>query len=284
MSEIKRFFRKDGFKVVEVDLSQIEIVVQAVLSGDPVLLHDLEEGIDFHCMRLAQKIGMPYDDVVYKCSWDSRFKEERRKSKEYSFQRAYGASATSIAKKTGMSLSEVNKFIKADAARYPVLTQWKKDQLALANRGIWGSDKRFIQSFSKYYVFDRSKDGTASYTQVLNYPVQGGAADIIKEVLGRLFTYLINLPDDHVLKYFDNITLNMTVHDCVIAFVAGDVLDDYINIIRKIFGGIPYYMKKRYGLDIPIPVRYTIEVGNDWLNVVELREIEEEYGDPNRSS
>lgn len=52
--------------IVEVDYSALEVVMLAALSGDGNLLDKLVNGIDMHCLRLAAKLGEPYEEVLYK--------------------------------------------------------------------------------------------------------------------------------------------------------------------------------------------------------------------------
>lgn len=85
-------FGKDGV-MAEIDYSQLEVIVQAVLSRDPQLMQDVIDGVDFHCKRLAFKLQEDYDEVYKKCHNEdhpehAKYKVMRTKIKQFTFQRA----------------------------------------------------------------------------------------------------------------------------------------------------------------------------------------------------
>ena len=66
MSNIKKCFTsrfEDEGVIMEGDWSQLEVVAQAFLSGDEQMKQDIRDGIDFHCKRLAYKLGMDYETL-----------------------------------------------------------------------------------------------------------------------------------------------------------------------------------------------------------------------------
>ena len=65
-SDVKQLFisRFKNGKMGEIDYSQLEVVVQGVLSKDKQLCIDLRNRIDFHCKRLGIKLGEGYESVV----------------------------------------------------------------------------------------------------------------------------------------------------------------------------------------------------------------------------
>lgn len=94
-SRVKRMFVSrfgaDG-EMLEIDYSQLEVVVQGLLSGDPNLIRDLNSKIDFHCKRVALKHGISYEEAVARCKDENHpeykfWKGERTKAKNFSFQR-----------------------------------------------------------------------------------------------------------------------------------------------------------------------------------------------------
>lgn len=92
MSNIKRVFcsRWYGGSILEADLSQIEVVVQAFLTQDPNMVQDVIKGVDFHVKRLAYVLGEEYDSVWSKCHVlkDPAYVKKRKDIKSFSFQRA----------------------------------------------------------------------------------------------------------------------------------------------------------------------------------------------------
>ena len=99
---------------VEVDYTQLEVVVLAVLSGDAESIKDLTRKVDFHCKRVTlMRPEWSYGQVVReaKVLKTPRFVEMRRRAKVFSFQRQYGAGARTIAENTGMEVETVKRLM-----------------------------------------------------------------------------------------------------------------------------------------------------------------------------
>lgn len=127
-SDVKKLFVSrfgDAGMVVQSDFSSLEVYVQALLTQDKTLLADLKKGMDMHCVRVASKFGVTYEEAVKRCKKDvdapdyKLWKSRRTGCKEFSFQRAYGAGAAAVANSTGMSLEDVQDLIKLEDERYP---------------------------------------------------------------------------------------------------------------------------------------------------------------------
>lgn len=127
-SEVKKLFISrfgDDGQIIQSDFSSLEIYVQALLTGDKQLLADLKKGLDMHCVRVASKFGVTYEEAVKRCKKDVNapdyklWKSRRTGCKEFSFQRAYGAGAAAVANSTGMSIEDVQDLIKLEDERYP---------------------------------------------------------------------------------------------------------------------------------------------------------------------
>lgn len=125
-------------KVIQSDFTALEIYIQALLTKCKQLIIDLQAGLDMHCVRLATKEKMDYDEVVKLCKgykdeagvWHDAVKEwdyKRTGAKVFSFQRAYGAGAQKIADSTGLPIEEVEALIEADNLRYPEIEPFFED-------------------------------------------------------------------------------------------------------------------------------------------------------------
>lgn len=141
-SKVKQVFKSrygEGGVIIQSDFSSLEVYVQANQTHCKQLIADLRAGVDMHCMRLAAKEHMDYEDVVKLAKgwretasdgsvihhaavkeWDYK----RTGAKVFSFQRAYGAGNATIAKATGMTVEEVDALAAAEDARYPEINQF----------------------------------------------------------------------------------------------------------------------------------------------------------------
>lgn len=94
-STVKRMFVSrfgaDG-SMIEIDYSQLEVVVQGLLSLDPKLVADINNKVDFHCKRVALREGCTYEEAKLWCKDEKHPKFEewsvfRTECKVFSFQR-----------------------------------------------------------------------------------------------------------------------------------------------------------------------------------------------------
>jgi len=304
-SEVKRMFvsrfGKDG-RMVEIDYSQLEVVVQGVLSNDPQLRADLRARKDFHCIRVAAKHHITYEEAVQWCKEGVSFpaleaknitgKSERTKCKIFSFQRAYGAGAAKIALTTGMPKSEVEELIVNEDNLYPGVKKFNEmvemevnasaepfnafcdiqQRWRVFRKGYYKAPTGTRYAFRTYdapdYVKKRGKDQTFSPTQLKNYPVQGTGGEFVQAILGRLFRYFA--ANDN---WNDKALLVNTVHDCVWLDVHVDHIHEVVPQVIKIMESIPEYFNNRYGMNIDVPFPVEAELG---LNMMDLHHYSEE--------
>lgn len=298
-SEVKRMFvsrfGEDGV-MVEIDYSQLEVVVQGVLSGDPNLCDDLRAKKDFHCIRVGAKHKISYEDAVKWCKQGISYpaleasgfvgKIERTKCKVFSFQRAYGAGAAKIAVTTGMPIKEVEELIENEDSLYPGVVAFNdrvaKEVAATAEpfpafcdvqqryrnfrKGYYRAPTGTRYCFRTYdapdYVKKRGQDQTFSPTQLKNYPVQGTGGEFVQAVLGLLWRHFIST-DNYAGRAF----LVNTVHDCVWADVHKDVLHQVVPKMVEIMQSIPEYYNSRYGMNITVPFPVEAEIGPNMMDL-----------------
>jgi DNA polymerase I-like protein with 3'-5' exonuclease and polymerase domains len=282
-------FGADGV-MVEIDYSQLEVVVQGVLSGDPQLCQDLRDKIDFHCKRMSAKFGISYADAL---DWGkndqhpdyTNGKKERTKCKNFSFQRAYGAGAPAIAQATGMSVDEVKQLIEAEELLYPGVVDFNTAvekavtlsavpfQAPDANgvwrtyrRGQWKAPTGTLYKWRSHdapeFLKKRGITDSFSPPELKNYPVQGTGGEFVQAVLGLLVRHFMQSN-----WYAGRALLINTVHDCVWVDCHKDVLDDVCADMKRIMESIPQFYNTRHGMDITVPFPVEVEVGPNMLDL-----------------
>lgn len=290
-SNVKRMFRSrfENGSVAEIDYSQLEVVVQGVLSNDPNLRRDLNSKVDFHCKRLSAVLKEDYDHVWNMCHVveDSKYKAGRTNAKKFSFQRAYGAGADTIANDTGMPRSEVDALIEAEETLYPMVKEFDKQLEETINYGrtptnnnlfingvafkqgeshwdsptgtryVWreGITPEFMHQHGKYTGF--------SPTERKNYPVQGFGGEIVQTMLGILFRYM--LEND---RFGGEVLLVNTVHDCVWLDGVDSKIAEVAKKAQAILESVPQVFNEAYNtLDIDVPFPCETEVGKDMFGM-----------------
>lgn len=291
-SEVKKMFASrfgDDGEMMEADYSQLEVVGQGVLSGDENLLQDLRNRVDFHCKRVAYKEQISYEEALYRCKNEEYedhgvWKNKRKKIKEFSFQRAYGAGASAIALSTGMDVEEVKELIEAEDLMYPGIVDFN-DKVAeevrksaksfkdfsgdrngkVYRRGVYRSITGTKYSFRTYDSpeFLQKKGIKESFkpTEMKNYPVQGFSGEVVQIVLGRLWRHF--LANDN---YKGNALLCNTVHDSVWLDVKKNIKMKVARDVARIMESVPELLKELYDMDVTVPFPVEVEVGPNLFN------------------
>lgn len=301
-SQVKKLFNsrwavQDG-RMVEIDYSQLEVVVQGVLTEDKQLLEDLNNKIDFHCKRVAQKQGCSYDEALIWCKDEdhpkfSLWSRLRTSAKIFSFQRAYGAGAPTIANSTGMTVDEVKELIAGEEIMYPGISKFYKGVTDAAenskepiraqrddgswgvfHRGYWQGPTGTRFTWRTYdtpkFLQDRGIMDQFAQPEILNYPTQGYGGEFVQAVLGWLIRWLIK-EDFYGHMYDPKVILCNTVHDCVWFDCFSDELAREIwPIAKEIMTAIPERFNERYGMNISVPFPVDGEIG---LNMNELKHL-----------
>lgn len=284
-------FGSDG-RIVELDYSSLEVVVQAVLTKDPQMIKDLLAGVDFHCKRLALKLHRNYDDIVAIIAdanhpEHKEMKLQRTLIKEFTFQRAYGASAYSIAASTGMDVGEVEDMVALESIEYKNVDIFDKmiekaieDSATPINkhlfvaggkhevmRGHWYSPTgtKFVweQHETPEFLHKHGKFVGFSPTERKNYPVQGIGGEIVQTMLGIVWRWLLH--NDH---FGGLVKLINTVHDSIYLDMHKDMVEKVVPTVKAIMEAVPRKYKKDFGLDIPVPFPVEAEVGTNMYNTV----------------
>lgn len=278
-SDVRQMFVShfEGGKVCEVDFSSLEVVIQAWCSRDKGMIEHVNEGLDFHCVRLAAKLGESYEDVKHKVKVDKDewYNLERTKAKSFSFQKAYGAGVKAITKSTGMSEDEVKAFMDNEDKMYPNIAKynaWVAKQVEknaeLSSTYVDGKQARFgwhksTTGTNCRYGFTEQKapDFLDSYlsfspTQMKNYSIQGEAGNVVATAVGKLWRRFVETNN-----YNNTALLCNTVHDCVWLSLAPNAPDVVVSDVEDIMTNIPKYYKEAYKVDVPVVFRVESEIG-----------------------
>lgn len=293
-SVVKRMFSSrfgDDGEMTEADYAQLEVVVQGLLTNDKQLKLDLLAGVDFHCKRLSAKEGISYEEVVDLCKVQEliEWKLKRTKTKEFTFQRAFGAALKSIAAKTGMSLEDVQKLSDAEELLYPGITRFydsveevvkstrvpttkqepypdKPEVYITVGKGYYQSitNARFVFYEKPSPKFLRAKGIMTSIYRphIQNYPIQGVAAQVVQYILGLLFRHYIRNDNYNGRAYLVN-----TVHDCVWSDHRKEVREDVREDLRRIMQLVPQVLKKLHGIDTELKFPVSVETGPNMMEM-----------------
>lgn len=263
-SKIKKLFTSrygDDGAIINVDYKQIEVVYAAYVSDDPTLKEEVTNGYDMHSAN-AQ------------AAWGKVTKKTRQDAKIITFQTLYGAGTKKIASANRLDKKFVEEFTKQFFNKYRYLKLWhdtlEEDLKVQTQTMIVDRVKRqmfkYYTPFHNWYCildkdspdFIREKTGKArsiSPTTLKNYPIQGGAGDILKLNLGVLAKQLIK-------RGWDEYLVN-TVHDSVMLDAPKDKVDELKKICNDVLTSTKL-VNALTGRPFDLPLRVDIEVGKSW--------------------
>ena len=290
-SDVKAMFTsrfKDGV-MGEIDFSQLEVIVQGWLSGDKNMCRDIRDKIDFHCKRVALKNDISYEQALWECKDEKlssdfeMWKKERTKCKIFSFQRAYGAGAATIADETGMTVEAIKAMIVAEDKEYPGIKKFN-DRVAQIvmdsavffrdgergyrpfRKGQWQAPTGTIYEWRSWdspkFLRDKGIMDSFSPPEMMNYPVQGTGGEIVQMVGGMLWRWFVSTDNFDGKAFLVN-----TVHDCNWFDMHPDVVDIVMPGAIKIMSAVPALLKIKYGLQCNVPFPVDAETGINMLDL-----------------
>ncbi len=288
-SQVKRMFTSrfgpEG-RMAEIDYSQLEVVIQGMLTEDKQLCEDLNNRVDFHCKRLAAKLGEDYEHVLHKCKVeeDSQYVQMRTGAKGFSFQRAYGAGVATIVEATGMSKADVESLIVAEDTLYPTVKKFDeilerhindnatRTDSKLFHSGIafnqqestWNSPTgtmyKWRQGITPEFMHKSGKYTGFSPTERKNYPMQGEGGFVMQTMLGKVWRYFV--AND---GFNGDVLLVNSVHDCLLLDGKNDtVITPVHQAVHRILETVPQVFNEAYPeLNVTVPFPAETEVGAD---------------------
>ena len=231
------FVAPEGFKIMAADYSQIELRIMAHLSKDEKLLDSFAKDQDVHSRTASQVFGVEIEEVS---------KDQRRAAKAINFGLMYGMSAFGLAKQLGVERGEAQDYMNRYFDQYPKVAEFMKTIKEQAKENAY-VDTLFGRRL--YFPEIKNRNGrirAGAERAAINAPMQGTAADIIKQAMLKVFAEIKNNPD---------IRMIMQVHDELVFEVREEKQDELAVLVKNL-------MEKAVQLSIPLKV--DIGIGDNW--------------------
>ena len=232
------FIARPGYQLLAADYSQVELRIMAHLSGDEGLLSAFAEERDVHRATAAEVFATPLEEVS---------SEQRRRAKAINFGLIYGMSAFGLAKQLGIDRQSAAHYVDLYFQKYPGVLQYMEQTQAYAD------EHGYVETLfgRRLYLPDiHAGNGMlrkAAQRTAINAPMQGTAADIIKQAM---------IDIDHWLGTgVLDARMVLQVHDELVFEVAnGD--------IELLTEGVRFRMVSAASLNVPLVV--DVGIGNNW--------------------
>ncbi len=232
------FIASKGCKIVAADYSQIELRIMAHLSGDKGLLSAFSEGRDIHQATAAEVFEVKLEQVT---------PDLRRSAKAINFGLIYGMSAFGLAQQLGLSRSQAQSYIDLYFQRYPGVKDYMDRIREQAKQQGYVETLRGRRLYLPEINSRNAARRQYAERTAINAPMQGTAADIIKQAMIDCYNWINHdLPD---------IKMIMQVHDELVFEIPEPLLAKSKDSIKTIMCSAE---------KLAIPLIIDIDVGENW--------------------
>ena len=238
-----------GYVLLAVDYSQIELRVMAHISQDETLMDAFHRGLDIHQATAATVNGIDPDEVTY---------EQRSFAKRVNFGLMYGMGAFRLARDSDLTLAEADQFISTYFERMPGVEEYIKATKAF----VW--KKGYTETlYGRRRIYPAIKSNgnrrstAAEERAAINMPIQGTAADILKQSM-------INLHDRLSQQVFDAAMI-LQVHDELVL----EVKEEQLPAVKRL---VVDTMETAFpdGKPLRVPLQANASFGHNWRDMEDL--------------
>lgn len=206
------FVAPPGFTFISCDCSQGELRVLSNVSGDRNMIGAYKAGRDLHTETTTNTAKMGLFEA-YKIDHPD---EQRRFAKTINFGIAYGITDYGLAPRLRLKKGEAQPFIDAFYESYPEVRPWQGRQIEQ------GKAHGYVLTFADrplYVPCVLAEEGKLYYhgeKQCMNFPIQGGLMEIVKDAMLRAPEYLVN-----------------QVHDELLYLCPDERLEEYVDFLKS---------------------------------------------------
>ena len=211
------FIAKEGYKLLGIDYSQIELRVLTEISGDENLIKAYGEGKDLHDLTARKIFGLSEKDEVKR--------EQRTAAKIVNFSIIYGKTAFGLSKELKITRKEAEDYIAKYFDEYPKVRELEAEIIKKAEETgyvkTYFNRRRDIEG-----IHSRNKNiKNQGERMAVNTVIQGTAAEVIKKVMIELYKFL---------KEKEDIKMLLQVHDELIFEIKDEKVEEYKAVIENI--------------------------------------------------
>ncbi len=233
------FIAGSGYdSLLTADYSQIEMRIMAHLSNDEHLLKAFESGEDLHATVAAEVFGVKPADVD---------PEMRRQIKAMSYGLAYGLSSYGLAAQLNLTPPAAQDLMDRYFQRFGGIRDYLKTVVEDARKVGYTETVMGRRRYLPDLMHDNRQRREVAERMALNAPIQGSAADIIKQAMLNVQAALVQG------KFTSRLLLQ--VHDELILEVINAEVEEVSELVRVQMG-------KAYPLRAPLDV--SVGIGKSW--------------------
>ena len=226
------FVAKEGYKLVSLDYSQIELRLLAHFSKDPALVEAFKEDKDIHLETAIKIFGK------------EKAHEKRNIAKSINFGLLYGMGSRKLAGEINVTQKEAKEYIKSYFESFPTVKTYLESIVEYSKehgyvKTLLGRKRYFDYNSANAFMkasFERES---------VNTVFQGSAADLIKLAMNKMYKILLESKNAMLLQ----------IHDELIFEVRNDEVESFSKLAKET-------MEDIYPLNVPM--KCSVNTGDNW--------------------
>ena len=235
----RSFIAQEGYKLMAIDYSQMELRIMADISEDKALCQDFIDRKDIHSATAARILDKEIEFVS---------KDERKLGKTINFGMIFGQTGYGLARLLNIDVEVASRYINEYFEAYSGVAEYMENTDKVAReygyvQTMFGTTRNVRGLRSK----NRRMSAAAS-REAVNMPIQGSEADIMKYIMIKL-QELIND------KYSDKAYMLLQIHDEIVFEVASDTMEEFSKDAQDI-------MENSIKLTVPLDIH--LSIGDSW--------------------
>ncbi len=240
------FVAEEGYELVAIDYSQIELRIAAIMSEDPSLVEIFKKGEDVHSGVAMRVFGVKEDEVTGNM---------RRKAKVINFGILYGMGVNALRQNLGDDTprQEAQEFLNAYFNTFTKLAEYLEDTKTFARENGYTETmfgrRRHFAGIASSVPFIRAQ----AERMAINAPIQGTAADCMRVAMRDIAVWIDGL------KKKDDVRMLVQVHDELIFEIKKDAIKTAIPEIVSLMENT-LADKETHG----VPLVAEVKVGENW--------------------
>lgn len=239
----RAFVAEEGYELVSLDYSQLELRIAAFLSGDEKMLGAFKRGEDIHTRTAAEIFAVPPDKVT---------PHMRREAKALNFGVLYGMGVLGFARSAGVDRTKAKEFI----AKYFEEFSGVAEYIEKIKKQV--REKGFVQTyFGRRRELPEINSGLPQLVaqaerMAVNAPIQGTEADIMKLAMIKVYERI------HAGELEGEARILLQVHDELLCEVKREKARELALKFKEI-------MEKVWAVEVPIVV--DVKIGPNWAEM-----------------
>lgn len=242
----RAFVAEEGYSLVAIDYSQIELRVAAILSGDEKMIEIFKQGEDVHAGVASRVFNVSLNEVT---------DDMRRQAKVINFGILYGMGVNALRQNLGTDTTreEAQEFLNVYFNTFTRLAEYLEETKSEARekgftKTLFGRQRKF-PGITSNAPFIRAQ----AERMAINAPIQGTAADIMRIAMIEVHRYCSKE------RQKSKIHLLLQVHDELIFEIENGIVKQVVPSLVDIMTGVLDNQKSR-----GVPLVVEVKIGHNW--------------------